>query len=320
MMLNNLKVLLVLVALISGFTDLHAQNAKKSKARAKEMKKHANKHRDPYEATYHDKDSDGDGVPDGRDKCIHTPKGEKVTPFGCPFDNDFDGLYNYEDSCVDDPGPKANHGCPWADKDNDGIMDNEDKCPEIPGIRKFHGCPDTDGDGIEDHNDRCPKERGTEQYHGCPPPFIDSDGDGVSDYDDLCPDKKGLKTNRGCPEVKKAEMEALKKAFDNLLFETGKDVIMHSSYTSLDELAAALKANPQAKLYIEGHTDNVGEDYANMQLSENRARAVKNYLISKGVNEWNFKIAWYGETHPVTTNDTEEGRRLNRRVELQIFY
>lgn len=302
------------------YSASQAQNAKRTKVRMKAARKAAKKKNEPYTPIYHDKDSDGDGVPDGRDKCIHTPPGEKVTPFGCPFDVDFDGLYDYEDSCVNDPGPRANKGCPWGDRDNDGFKDNEDQCPDKPGIKRFHGCPDTDGDGIEDSHDKCPTERGTPPYEGCPPPFIDTDGDGISDYDDLCPKTKGIPENKGCPEIKPEEKEALKKAFDNLLFETGKDVILPSSYSSLDELAKVMINNPKANLYLEGHTDNVGDDHANMELSEARANAVKNYLTNKGISEWRIRTAWFGETKPKASNDTEEGRKLNRRVEMNLFY
>jgi len=298
-----------------------SQNRKRTKVRKKAIKK-ARRHQkgDPYDPVYHDKDSDGDGIPDGRDKCIHTPKGEKVTPFGCPFDVDFDGLYDYEDSCVNEPGPRANNGCPWGDRDSDGILDNNDDCPDQAGLERFRGCPDTDGDGIQDKYDKCPTVRGTKVYQGCPPPFIDTDGDGINDYDDLCPNKKGVKENKGCPEIKPEEKEALKKAFENLLFETGKDVIMHSSYSSLDALAKVMVNNPAAHLYLEGHTDDVGDDNANMLLSEQRTESVKNYLTNKGIGADRIKTAWFGETKPKASNDTDEGRKMNRRVEMNIFY
>lgn len=312
-----------LIVLLLAFLSVpsFAQNPKKTKARAKAAKKALRKTKpEPYDPIYHDRDSDGDGVPDGRDKCIHTPKGEAVTPFGCPFDTDFDGLYDYEDQCVNEPGPRPNKGCPWGDKDNDGIMDNEDRCPEMAGIKKFYGCPDTDGDGIEDAYDNCPDERGPVRLKGCPPAFLDTDGDGVSDYDDLCPKTPGIPENKGCPEIKPEEKAALAKAFENLLFETGKDVIMESSYSSLDELAKVMKNNPKANLYLEGHTDDVGEDQANMELSKNRAASVKRYLVNKGVSEGRISNDGFGETKPKAPNDTEEGRRLNRRVEMNIFY
>ena len=138
----------------------------------------------PYVSPYYSYDDDSDGVPNGRDKCPNTPKGEKVTPFGCPYDTDFDGLYDYEDKCVNEPGPKENFGCPWGDKDNDGVKDNIDKCPDTPGPLRFAGCP-------------APKRK-------------DTDGDQVYDDEDICPEIPGVIANRGCPEIKAEEKAALK--------------------------------------------------------------------------------------------------------------
>ncbi|HEX8546246.1 MAG TPA: OmpA family protein [Cytophagaceae bacterium] len=317
--MKNFFILPAIIALLLFAKTSYAQNPEHSKKMQKIAKKNSHKHHDPYKIEWHDKDDDGDGIPNGRDKCIHTPKGEPVTPFGCPFDTDFDGLYDYQDSCKTEPGPHENYGCPYRDKDNDGIADNKDKCPDVPGITKFHGCPDTDGDGIVDNEDNCPKERGTLAYHGCPPPFIDSDKDGISDYDDLCPHTPGIKANKGCPEVKPEEKAILKKAYDNLLFESGKDVIVSSSFASLDDLAKYLINNPKLKIHLEGHTDNVGHEQANMDLSQRRALAVKNYLVSKGIFDYNILTEGYGSTRPIATNDSEEGRHKNRRVEMTVL-
>jgi outer membrane protein OmpA-like peptidoglycan-associated protein len=259
------------------------RDAKKSKNEAK-----------AYVSPYYNYDDDGDGVPNGRDKCPNTPKSEKVTPFGCPYDTDFDGMYDYEDKCPTEPGPKENFGCPWGDKDNDGVKDNIDKCPDVPGVIRYAGCP--------------------------VPPKKDSDGDGVFDEDDMCVDVPGIMANRGCPEIKPEEKAALKKAFENLLFETGKDVIKPSSYNSLNDLAKVLVNNPKALLYLEGHTDNVGEDDANLTLSQNRAASVKRYLAQRGVGEDRITTDGYGEIRPVADNDTEKGRALNRRVAMVIRY
>ncbi|QHT72199.1 OmpA family protein [Rhodocytophaga rosea] len=247
-----------------------------------------------YVSPYYSYDDDGDSVPNGRDKCPNTPKGEKVTPFGCPIDTDFDGMYDYEDKCITVPGPKENFGCPWGDKDNDGVKDNIDKCPDTPGVLRFAGCP--------------------------VPPKKDTDGDGVYDDEDICLTVPGIIANRGCPEIKAEEKAALKKAFDNLLFETGKDVIKTSSYSSLNDLAKVLVNNPQANLHLEGHTDNVGEDDANLTLSQNRSESVKRYLVSKGVTEERITTDGFGESKPVADNDSDKGRSLNRRVVMVIRY
>jgi OOP family OmpA-OmpF porin len=319
-MKHILRILILILTLsAAGTFEVSAQNPAQSKKYKKKAKAAKKKKKDPYTPVYHDADSDHDGVPDSRDQCIHTPKGEPVTTFGCPYDVDFDGIFDYEDSCKNEAGPRENHGCPWGDRDGDGIMDNVDDCPDVPGLKMYKGCPDTDGDGIPDNKDKCPKVAGIIKYEGCPPPYSDIDGDGVEDFSDLCPSTPGVKTNRGCPELKPADKAALQKAFDNLLFESGSDVIVSSSFQSLDDLAKVLRNNLSFKLHIEGHTDDVGDDEANLDLSKRRAISVKNYLISKGVAGTRLTSDGFGETRPVDTNTTAEGRKKNRRVEMNIL-
>ncbi|MCS6824905.1 MAG: OmpA family protein [Cytophagaceae bacterium] len=311
-----IKTFTIIIAMSAAITVCEAQNPKNTKKYRAHKKE---KKGEPYKPVYQYKDSDGDGVPDERDECIHTPKGEPVTPFGCPYDVDFDGVYDYEDQCKDVKGPKENKGCPWGDKDNDGILDNVDFCPDVAGIAKFHGCPDTDGDGIQDKDDRCPKEPGLPQLQGCPEQLKDTDGDGIDDYRDLCIKVPGVKENKGCPPIKKEDQAALNLAFQNLLFEVDKDIIKESSYPSLDALAKVMRNNPKYKLYLEGHTDSDGDDEHNMDLSKRRAAAVKKYLVSKGVQEYRITTDGFGETRPVDTNATPEGRKKNRRVEMNII-
>ena len=224
----------------------------------------------------HDKDSDDDGVLDINDKCPFLGIKGKVTPFGCPSDIDFDGIYDSEDACVDQPGPRENHGCPWSDADGDGVFDKDDECITVKGLAEFHGCPDTDEDGIPDLLDNCPKEKGSWATKGCPP--TDSDKDGIPDADDLCPKTPGIKELRGCPPLKPEEKEALKRAFDNLLFETGSDIIIESSFASLNDLARIMMNNGAIKLRLEGHTDDVGDDANNLLLSRKRpSGAIPNF-------------------------------------------
>jgi outer membrane protein OmpA-like peptidoglycan-associated protein len=116
----------------------------------------------------------------------------------------------------------------------------------------------------------------------------------------------------------KEEQEIVKKAFENLEFQSGKDIIQPGSLASLDELADLLKKHTTWKLRITGHTDNVGKPAANMKLSEKRAKAVQKYLVSKGVAADRFYVEWYGPNRPVAPNTTPEGRQKNRRVEMLI--
>lgn len=260
-------------------------------------------------------DTDGDGIPDKDDEC---PTDPGLAPFkGCP-DTDGDGIPDHEDACPTVPGPEINNGCP--DTDGDGILDFLDNCPTVPGPAENNGCPwpDTDGDGVLDKDDKCPTIPGPIANNGCP--YQDTDGDGVIDSEDECPNTPGTVANKGCPEIEEAVKEILKTAFDNLEFETGKDIIKEASKPSLDELAEVLVKRPEWKLQISGHTDNVGSAQSNLILSKKRAEAVKNYMASKGIDEKRFNVLYFGQTQPIADNSTAEGRQKNRRVEMTIIF
>ena len=254
------------------------------------------------------RDTDKDGVPDGEDRC---PKhAEDMDGFrdtdGCPdTDNDGDGIEDDIDRCPDDP------------EDDDGFMDN-DGCPE----------PDNDNDGVNDLNDRCPNEpedmNGFEDDDGCPD-VADSDGDGFMDDVDRCPydaeDFDGVEDNDGCPDEDRVVVKAGRiQINEKIYFESGKAVIKPESYDLCDEIARVVNANPQLLLIrVEGHTDSDGSDVANLKLSGNRAAAVKQYLVKKGgVEAGRLTSVGLGESSPIESNDTAEGKAENRRVEFII--
>jgi outer membrane protein OmpA-like peptidoglycan-associated protein len=105
----------------------------------------------------------------------------------------------------------------------------------------------------------------------------------------------------------------------NVLFNTNSAVLLPSSYESLNDLAEFLLLKKSLKIELAGHTDNVGEDASNLILSQKRADSVRNYLIKKGVPETRIIAVGYGETQPVATNETEEGKQLNRRTEVRVL-
>jgi len=117
----------------------------------------------------------------------------------------------------------------------------------------------------------------------------------------------------------KEESEIIKTAFAQLEFESGKDVIKPASYSSLDGLAGLLQQHPEWSVELKGYTDNRGNAASNLKLSQNRANAVKNYLVRRGVSETNIKATGYGDSDPVASNATESGRAQNRRVEIELF-
>jgi len=260
-------------------------------------------------------DKDGDGIPDKDDEC---PEVAGVAEFnGCP-DTDGDGIPDHKDACPDAAGPAEYDGCP--DTDGDGVLDFLDECPEVQGPKENNGCPwpDTDGDGVLDKDDKCPNIAGPKANEGCP--YTDTDGDGVPDKDDECPETPGPVENKGCPVIEKAEEEILKTAFDNLEFLTGKSVIKEESKPSLHELAELLLRKTDWKLQIAGHTDNVGSAQSNLILSKQRAESVRNFLVSEGVEADRLYVLFFGQTQPIDSNDTPEGRQRNRRVEMTIIF
>ncbi len=260
-------------------------------------------------------DRDGDKIIDKEDECVDVPG---IALFkGCP-DTDGDGLKDSDDLCPTVAGPIENQGCP--DTDNDGIFDYLDECPVEAGPKENKGCPwpDTDGDGLLDKDDQCPNNPGPVKNNGCP--YIDTDKDGVLDKDDECVNIQGPVENKGCPVIEKEEQEIINTAFENLEFESGKDIIKQSSYASLEGLAELLIKKGAWKIKIAGHTDSQGADQANLILSKKRAEAVRDFLVQRGVAADRIVVQYFGEEKPIDTNDTPEGRQRNRRVEMTIIF
>ena len=284
-----------------------------------------------------DLDNDADGILDAEDKCPLKPEDidKHQDGDGCPDpDNDNDGILDGDDRCPLEPEDKDafedEDGCPDLDNDLDGVPDTDDLCPQRAedkdGFDDTDGCPDpdNDGDGILDVKDKCPLKPGVVSEEGCP--IKDRDKDGIPDDKDKCPDKpetfNGVKDNDGCPDGKAAakieegRIVILKKVF----FATNKDVILKKSYPVLRAVAGILRANPQVtQLRIEGHTDDVGKDESNMDLSQRRAASVRTFMIEKEqIAPRRLIDAGYGETIPLCKEipeltKTKRAKRKNRR-------
>jgi len=101
-------------------------------------------------------------------------------------------------------------------------------------------------------------------------------------------------------------------------FDLDSDIVRPGLYNELDRIAQIMIKYPQTSILVEGHTDSTGSESYNQQLSERRANSVKNLLIQRGVQAYRINILGYGESRPVATNATPEGRQMNRRVEIRI--
>ncbi|MDA9356658.1 OmpA family protein [Flavobacteriaceae bacterium] len=256
-------------------------------------------------------DTDGDGVYDKHDACPDVPGLEEFN--GCP-DSDGDGIQDSEDTCPLLAGSLEFEGCP--DTDGDGVSDNEDACPNKAGLASLDGCPDSDGDGVTDSRDNCPNVAGPKENRGCPWP--DSDGDSVLDKDDDCPSEAGSVANNGCPEIYPSD-EALAQlveysrtinfAFDSAEFTDGTPPV-------LDAIVEILMAYPKANFSVEGHCDSKGSKKVNQKISDKRANAVVEYLSKSGIAASRLSAKGFGESMPIDTNDTRDGRANNRRVEI----
>jgi outer membrane protein OmpA-like peptidoglycan-associated protein len=248
-------------------------------------------------------DADSDGVPDARDHCPTEPQGARPDPDrpGCPSaDYDGDGVPDASDACPTvpagaDPDP-ASPGCPAGDRDRDGVRDPADACPDL-----HHGL----------HPDPA--------RPGCPQP--DRDEDTVPDALDACPDEPGAPSldpaRNGCPglvRIRAGQVQILQPVY----FATGRDVILEASFPVLLAVADAVSASGITRLRIEGHTDAVGDDEANLRLSQRRAESVRRWLLEHGIDASVLEAVGLGETRPVESNDTELGRAANRRVEFHI--
>jgi outer membrane protein OmpA-like peptidoglycan-associated protein len=268
-------------------------------------------------------DPDQDGILSDVDACPRTP--EDIDGLGdadgCPeLDHDGDGIEDTLDRCPampeDADGRADRDGCPEDDNDRDGIPDVEDACPLAWGPAPTQGCPDSDADGIPDGADACPQDAGPAATSGCP----DRDGDGIPDGTDRCPSTPGDPARGdGCPGLAARRGSRIEIALP-VLFDTNAATLAPGSTDLLLDVARVLHANPDIRLVeIAGHTDSDASDTYNRALSQRRAEAVRDFLVTRGgVAPDRLRARGYGEAVPIGDNATLAGRQTNRRVEFVI--
>ncbi|MGK0412828.1 MAG: OOP family OmpA-OmpF porin [Polaribacter sp.] len=257
------------------------------------------------------KDTDGDEVYDKDDAC---PEVAGLKEFnGCP-DADGDGVKDSDDACPNTAGLAAMNGCP--DSDGDGVADKDDMCINEKGTKANKGCPDSDGDGVIDKDDNCASVSGNAENGGCPWP--DTDGDGILDKDDKCINEAGSASDNGCPVISYAAKLGVNTFAQNILFNTGKASFKSGVTVVLEGMLELLNEYPKAEFAVRGYTDSTGSDALNLNLSDKRANAVRNFLINNGIDASRLTVKGFGEENPVAPNNTSAGREQNRRVEVKV--
>ena len=203
-----------------------------------------------------------------------------------------------------------------GDEDRDGVADTRDHCPGTPSgvVVDADGCPlDSDGDGVPDYLDRCPNTPpGTPVGpDGCPA-VTDSDGDGVPDDLDQCPDTPAGETVdvNGCPQLL-LRLQGVNFAHDSAQLTAASDQVLEEAVQVLNKVRASVQ--------VEGHTDSTGSDAYNQGLSERRADSVTAYLVSRGIDPSRLSPVGKGESEPIASNATADGRYQNRRVDFTVI-
>ena len=203
------------------------------------------------------------------------------------------------------------------DSDNDGVTDAHDKCPTTEANAKVNaiGCKieqDDDHDSIINANDKCPATRvgATVDAMGCE---LDNDKDGVVDSLDKCP------TTQAGVSVDATGCEVLDAPADlGIVFDTNSAKINDSEVVKFDKYVVYLKNVSTANIILEAHTDSVGNEAYNLQLSQRRAQSAKAQLISMGIDAQRITATGYGETKPLVANDSAVNMSKNRRVTARI--
>jgi outer membrane protein OmpA-like peptidoglycan-associated protein len=255
--------------------------------------------------------------------------------FGVNKDTDGDGILNKYDADPTHPedfdGFEDKDGAPDPDNDNDGIPDISDKAPgtdetvangintkeDMDGFQDTDGIPDpdNDNDGIPDVNDKAPGTDETlrkgintkETYNGY------QDTDGVPDEVPVAVKEEPKPTP---PPVVVEKPKPVEIELHPVYFALGSDELTKADREILDPIYKSLKANPDINIEINGYTDNVGTEDANMRLSKLRAEEVMWYFVQRGLDKKRFLVKANGWDNPAASNDTAEGRAMNRRAEL----
>jgi len=244
---------------------------------------------DPY---FYDPSNVGAGV--WKPETIHAPDAVQV-----PSTNGKD--INRTIGC---PGRQIlDKGCAIEDADKDTVEDWTDKCPNTPAGMKVNalGCEiDTDGDGVLDSADKCPTVY-AQTADGCPPVAAAA--------------PEPAPAPAPAPAAAPADKPIM--TFEDVNFDFDKATLRPTAAAKIDKAVAYVKET-EGEFELKGYADSIGSEAYNLKLSQRRADAVRNAMIKKGAPADRIVAKGYGESNPIASNKTKEGRAQNRRVEMHL--
>ena len=280
-----------------------------------------------------ERDIDRDEISDNNDLCDNSLLENNIMPYGCKkreliIDNDRDGVADEDDLCPTTPrGDKVDKtGCTIVqdlDDDKDGVLNQNDECPATPfgDTVDTTGCTivqslDDDKDGVLNENDECPTTPLGDRVdaRGCTvvnEAIIDHDYDGVLDINDACPrTPRGYKVDtKGCAVSMTLHIN----------FAVDSSYLPSTAEEKIDRFTSFLQENPHYNIKIVGYTSDLGDFDYNDWLSKRRAKRIRSALEKNGIDSSRMTSEGKGERDPVANNATEEGRSLNRRVEVELM-
>jgi outer membrane protein OmpA-like peptidoglycan-associated protein len=236
-------------------------------------------------------DSDGDGLKDGDEVITYKTDPNKA-------DTDGDGLSDGDELNKYKTDPLK------ADTDGDGLKDGDE-------VLKYKTDPlkaDTDGDGLKDGDEV--------MKYATNPLKADTDGGTVDDMTEVTRGSNPLDPTDDVPKIAVQVAVGASIVMQGVSFESGKAVLSPSSTDSLEKAYLVLSENPEVAVEIQGYTDNTGKKATNMKLSQDRANAVRTWLVNKGIAADRITAKGFGPENPIAPNTTKEGKAQNRRIEF----
>lgn len=274
-------------------------------------------------------DKDRDRIPDRYDACPEIFGLKKQN--GCP-DYDYDGVVDSLDKCPTEYGWSPANGCP--DYDRDGVPDKYDYCPCQPGSKQNNGCPDSTQIVLPSHNAPPTNEQSKVVFPGVvetqkptpkneiitnqPKPVVEEIDEPITEQVEQAIVVEESPTENRALTSQQSFEEKIDNHLSNIWFNENSARVLSSSHESLDAIVQIMQQNQDKQFIVVGYADKTGSTEFNLYLSEVRAKAVKTYLVGKGVGASKIETRSIGETDKDIFNRPRTTQTKNRKIEIYL--